>query len=313
MRAAYEWTEADLQALIAEQRPEDLLLEYKAADALGKHDRKKIEITKDVSAMANSAGGTLLYGIDEQKSRGGPIRIEGVDPSDISSEWLEQVIDSGIQRHIPGLIVSRIDLSSVSRKVIYIVSVPQSNIAPHMAADHRFYKRLGTTTAFMEEYEIRDVGRRSEAPDLHLTIQATFTSYALDLLPAITNSSAEPALYATLRLFVPLEWKLASGDPNWQLIGHERLGWNHSPIDLHVLRRTWVVPHDPPLIEGESHSCGSCRFGPQSVETISQVGWEIRSPRMISKMRPVLIYRRSSSQVEEQVFSLLRSTPAGDH
>jgi hypothetical protein len=53
MRPAQEWTEDDIQAFVTEQRQEDLSLDYKAADALKKKEKKKTEVSKDVSAMAN--------------------------------------------------------------------------------------------------------------------------------------------------------------------------------------------------------------------------------------------------------------------
>jgi len=67
MREPWAWTEEDIQSLITEQRPEDLQLEYKKSDSLAKAKEQKTEIAKDVSAMANSAGGVLVYGVDEQK------------------------------------------------------------------------------------------------------------------------------------------------------------------------------------------------------------------------------------------------------
>src|SRR5687767_12659316 len=57
-----EWDEKALLALIGPQPVEESqTLEYKAADAI--HD--KAEISKDISAMANAAGGTIIYGIAE--------------------------------------------------------------------------------------------------------------------------------------------------------------------------------------------------------------------------------------------------------
>ena len=151
MREPWLWEEEDVLGLIREQRKENLQFEYKKSDALAKTDGKKTEITKDVSAMANSAGGVIVYGIDEQRKSNGPIQLDiGIDPTEISTEWLEQVIDSGIQRRIDGIKVHAVTLSS-STKFVYVVWVPQSNRAPHMAADHRYYKRLGTTTGVMEE------------------------------------------------------------------------------------------------------------------------------------------------------------------
>jgi predicted HTH transcriptional regulator len=59
------WNEARLMKLIENEIEESLTLEYKSAEALDRTDFKKKEITKDVSAMANSAGGTIIYGIFE--------------------------------------------------------------------------------------------------------------------------------------------------------------------------------------------------------------------------------------------------------
>ena len=59
------WDEKKLQSLINDEVEENLLLEYKGAGAIGRTDGKKKEISKDISAMANSAGGIVIYGITE--------------------------------------------------------------------------------------------------------------------------------------------------------------------------------------------------------------------------------------------------------
>ena len=59
------WNLDRIQQLIRDSVEESLSIEYKSAGALGKSDTKKTEITKDVSAFANSTGGVLIYGIAE--------------------------------------------------------------------------------------------------------------------------------------------------------------------------------------------------------------------------------------------------------
>ena len=76
---------------------------------------------------------------------------------------------------------------------MYVVHIPASNRAPHMAADHRFYKRLGTTTAVMEEYEIRDVSHRMEVPDLTLTLSLQKTGRPGQTLCSCLVSRMTPA------------------------------------------------------------------------------------------------------------------------
>ena len=58
-------------------------MEYKRATALSRKDRDKDEITKDVSAFANSAGGILIY--DTARNVLGAIGISG-DTSDRDEE-----------------------------------------------------------------------------------------------------------------------------------------------------------------------------------------------------------------------------------
>ena len=60
-----QWTEAELQRHISDGIEEHSGLDYKASGSLGKQNDKTTEITKDVSAFANSAGGTIIYGIKE--------------------------------------------------------------------------------------------------------------------------------------------------------------------------------------------------------------------------------------------------------
>ena len=79
-------TEAELQQLIADAVEESTTLEYKAAGSLDKRDpNRNLEITKDVSAMANAAGGILIYGIAEHPiDKYKPGSISPINRSDIS-------------------------------------------------------------------------------------------------------------------------------------------------------------------------------------------------------------------------------------
>jgi predicted HTH transcriptional regulator len=142
MKLPWEWNEQDILDLIANQVKEDLNLDYKACDSLGKSDGKKKEMSKDVSAFANSAGGVIIYGVTEDKHL--PTAIDtGYDPTDISKEWVEQVINSSIKRRIDGVRINQVELKTTKPgSLLYVVAIPQSNRAPHMASDNRFYKAI---------------------------------------------------------------------------------------------------------------------------------------------------------------------------
>jgi hypothetical protein len=161
-----EWNEAALQQYIDDQTEETLTLEYKGADALEKTDWKKKEITKDVSAMANSTGGLIIYGISEYKDSAKKHLPEALSPINrrgISKEWLEQVINN-IRPHIDDLLIHPVPLISGADDVAYVVEIPQSSTA-HQATDKKYYKRFNFLSEPMEDYEIRDILNRQNAPN----------------------------------------------------------------------------------------------------------------------------------------------------
>lgn len=165
MKEPWEWTEDDILSLIRNKIGESNTLEYKSCDSLGRTDGKKREISKDVSAFANSAGGMIVYGVIENSSHEPESIDVGYDPGDISGEWLEQVINSNIERRISGVIINTISLHKTQPgRVIYAVYVPESNLAPHMAADDRFYRRFNFQSVAMKEYEVRNLMRQEGYP-----------------------------------------------------------------------------------------------------------------------------------------------------
>ena len=160
------WDEAKLQSLIDNFVEESLSLEYKSAGSFALTDSKRKEITKDVSAMANSAGGTIIYGLKEYTEPEKKHLAECIDPisrTPFSKEWLEQVINN-IRPHIDNVVIHPICLSHGPNDVAYAVEIPQSTTA-HQAIDHRYYKRFNFLSEPMEDYEIRDIMNRATTPD----------------------------------------------------------------------------------------------------------------------------------------------------
>lgn len=162
-----EWTKQRLEQLIIDSVEENISLDYKRADSLAKTDGRKTEITKDVSSFANSTGGVLIYGIaefDDEPRRHLPERLDPIQRSEISKEWLDQIVQS-IQPRIENLVIHPVIISESDNTVCYVVEVPQSHTA-HMARDHRYYKRHNFTTVVMEDYEVRDVMNRRTHPKI---------------------------------------------------------------------------------------------------------------------------------------------------
>ncbi|WP_088014525.1 helix-turn-helix domain-containing protein [Gottfriedia acidiceleris] len=257
MKNPWEWTTvADIEELIKNEVQEDLYLDYKQSDSLFNTPGNKKEISKDVSAFANSGGGTLVYGVIEDKATHLPIAIDdGVNPREISKEWLENVITSNIHRKIPDLRINQIRLTSGN--VIYVVYVPQSSLAPHMAADKRYYKRYNFKSESMTEYEVRDVGNRFVAPNLMLNIEIqnqpdpligsdeNYTNQ-IGLNIYISNESITPATYTAIKL---------SFDPKINLpsLGGEEEESVYIIEDRSMIMKSFVKhisPTDKPILKG---------------------------------------------------------------
>lgn len=154
-----DYTIADIESLIKSETEESVYLDFKEAAALEKSDNKRKEISKDVSAFANSDGGIIIYGIREENHKATSLSF--INGDDYTKEWLEQVINSTIQRHIPDLRIYPIRFDGQIDKTIYVVKIPKSIEAPHLAKDKRFYKRFNFESVTMEEYEIRQLyGRK---------------------------------------------------------------------------------------------------------------------------------------------------------
>lgn len=156
----------DIQKMIAEGTEENINLDYKAAEALQNTDGKKKEIAKDVSAMANAAGGVIIYGVkefDEKDKNHLPEKITPITRLAFTKEQLEQIINSNISPKIEGIVIHSINLEN-PEEVVYVVEIPQSNTAHQNTKDKIYYKRHNFLSEAMLDYEIRDVMNRLQHP-----------------------------------------------------------------------------------------------------------------------------------------------------
>ena len=239
-----EWSKQRLDQMIAEGVEENLSLDYKRADSLAKTDGKKTEVTKDVSSFANSSGGVLIYGVAEfadEPRKHLPERLDPIQRSEISKEWLDQVIQT-IQPRIEGVVIHPVTISEPDNTVCYVVEVPQSHTA-HMARDHRYHKRHNFTTAQMEDYEVRDVMSRRTHPKIKASIfinrAASRTKPEGVILVKVENVGRVLARHVMVELEVPLDLNGLINVENPVIMGHDDDG------DYFLVRLTAGVPGSP--------------------------------------------------------------------
>jgi predicted HTH transcriptional regulator len=115
-----EFTLSDIETLILDKAEESLNIEFKSGHALNTDDKSKNEITKDISAFANSDGGILIYGLKEDANNIAS-EIVYVDSKKYSLSWLQQIIDANIQRKIPDLKMFSIQNPHNPFELIYVI------------------------------------------------------------------------------------------------------------------------------------------------------------------------------------------------
>jgi hypothetical protein len=221
---------AYLNRLVADKHAETFELEYKSSASLHSEREQRargvsttkdnaIELSKDVSAMANANSGRIIYGINERNSlahsldSGSPIQNK-------KSEWIDQVCSTHIHPRIEGLKIASIP-ATVAGYEYLIVDVPKAvTQAPHQAGDYRYYQRQNTTTVVLEDYQIRDLRRRSESPDLVMLVRGRVISadavnnmqtVKLTLTVRIKNGSETPSLYNALDFWLDERLRILSG------------------------------------------------------------------------------------------------------
>ncbi len=143
-------------------------LEFKHANALyniySKTENEINEFTKDITAMANSNGGTIIYGIQEYSkgnNRGKAKCLTPIDRDKISIEWLEQIMNSRIQPRIQKYKFFEIDINT--NQFILAIELQQSTTI-HQANDKRYYKRYEFQSLYMDDWEIKALINRNNNP-----------------------------------------------------------------------------------------------------------------------------------------------------
>lgn len=137
----------DIESLIQNQIGESLTIEYK--QELG---TKNSEIAKDISAFANTSGGVIIYGIEEDGRI--PTSKHWIEGANIK-EKIENIILTVIQPRLRNVVINPISNPENSSQTIFVVNIPESPDAPHMV-DHRYFRRYNFQSIPMEDYEVKD-------------------------------------------------------------------------------------------------------------------------------------------------------------
>jgi hypothetical protein len=160
-------THEDIQKIISLNVKEDLHIAFKSWKDFDIHSAKKSEqLTLLCSSFANTIGGHIFFGIDVKRHKAvgllpGSLSIE-------SKEQLEYFLQSNICPAIENLAIKQIYIDGDLSKTILVIHVPNSDLAPHMAQDKRYYKRSDLKEVIMQEHEVRELYQRSKKAEIDI-------------------------------------------------------------------------------------------------------------------------------------------------
>jgi hypothetical protein len=151
-------------------------IDYKASEKFT-NSGWRVEMSKYVSAWANYDGGYIIFGVKDP-SAGSPLEIDGGISKSVRpdlSNWLDQVIpslvDPPLRRIITKVIAPKTEHSSINPgHVLIAVQIPESDVAPHQALDHKYYQRLGRRLEPLRHRAILDIFSRRHHPEIRSTI-----------------------------------------------------------------------------------------------------------------------------------------------
>lgn len=154
-------TRVDLQALIDEQIFENRELEYKDYSFTGGklQDKQKDKFMKEIAAFANTNGGTIIIGMQEDENRL-PTKLcgAGMGMGDFDN-WLssfKQLVLSRIRPHLHG--VDCVPVKIDDDNIAIVVSVPKSYARPHSFWDgnkDEFFMRHVNGIMYMDIDDLR--------------------------------------------------------------------------------------------------------------------------------------------------------------
>lgn len=161
----------------------------------------KSNMSKAISAFANSGGGTLVFGLlnpskDWQVDDGG-IDLAVKKPS--TREWLEDIIPTLVDFPLNSFNVYVVQRKGKKSQIaegrgVFIIEILDSEQAPHQATDNRYYVRVGGKSRPIGHRLVADIFGRRSYPKIQLEFTAKSSFYhESNLIPSIPSFSGSAA------------------------------------------------------------------------------------------------------------------------
>jgi hypothetical protein len=156
-----------LQHLIDNGTRETRRLDFKLTLALATRE-ERVEFLRDIVAMANADGGTIVYGVKEGEGDDAGVAVD-LPGLELNVDETSNLIDSLTRDNIDERVtVLQHNVRLPSGRLAYLVRIPASPLAPHMIANlrtapARFYSRANTSNEPMTARQIKEAALRHGA------------------------------------------------------------------------------------------------------------------------------------------------------
>ena len=162
------WTEGDVAAL---PKGEHDYFDRKSGALLYSADFRK-DLGKLLSALANSGGGHVVLGVEDDDTMSGVDPLRGRTPT---REWLEQVIPNLVNFPLEDFRVHEVEPATPtmipSGRVLLVVDVGDSVLAPHQAEVSRtYYYREGGHSKPAPHFYLETLRNRLTRPRLSVSL-----------------------------------------------------------------------------------------------------------------------------------------------
>jgi predicted HTH transcriptional regulator len=191
-----------IKSLIDDEVCESKYIEYKRELNI-ENKAEKAEFLNDLTAMSNSEGGDIIYGIEEE--RGIPVKISEITIED--TDELMQKIENTLRDNITPRIKYYISFIETSiNKYLIIIRLPKSLNAPHMVTSSGFYIRNISGKHKMSVDELREcfmtsAGYSKEAYLFHFKDELDYNRNALrSMLAYLFDKSPVPNAFEALNI-----------------------------------------------------------------------------------------------------------------
>jgi hypothetical protein len=167
-----------------------------------------------------------------------------------------------------------------------VIVIPQATTrAPHQANDKRYYKRYNFQSVAMEDYEVKDIMKRSTSPDLYFNLKLVPVENeenAIYLEITVENKSIQPANHVAMTIFIDSKLQIRKSGRFTRLEDNSseftKLHFNWSALSMMPIFKeyTFKVTDNPiVLVFPEINSNSNL-----SDELTFYLGWELAAPGM---------------------------------